>query len=115
MRPARASAEAVCTMVLDTSLSARLRAGNLVCTCRRRQRSHALRDGLAPLSVWQTALPAPVRPEKQIPERIAQTVGDLALHQVVAAVVDYVTALAEAAQVAHPVVARVAVQMRRRQ
>src|SRR6185312_15444857 len=50
--------------------------------------------------------------EKDVAQCIAQPVGDPALRQMVIAVVDHVAALAEAAQIAQPVVLRVVVEMR---
>jgi hypothetical protein len=53
-----------------------------------------------------------VGPEKDIAERIAQPVGDPALCQMMVAVMDHMAALAEAPQIAQPVVLRVVVEMR---
>jgi hypothetical protein len=50
--------------------------------------------------------------EKDIAERIVQPAGDPALRQMVVAVLNHVTALAEAPRIAQPIVLRLVVEMR---
>ena len=54
-----------------------------------------------------------IRAEEQVTERSAQQIGDPTLRQMVRAVVDQMTALAQAFQVARSVVARIVVEMGR--
>jgi hypothetical protein len=55
---------------------------------------------------------ASVGSEEDIPHRVAKPVGNPALRQVMAAILDHVTALAEVSQIAEPIVFRVFVEMR---
>jgi hypothetical protein len=52
-----------------------------------------------------------VRTKEEIAEGTAQEVGDPALRQMMRAVVDQMTALAQAAQVGGPIVARIVIEM----
>ena len=84
--------------------------------CRTSPAHHGRRRGRRELRDQQgqdePVRPASVGPEKDIAQRIAQPVGDPALRQMVVPVVDHVAALAEAPQIAQPVVLRVVVEMR---
>ena len=55
--------------------------------------------------------PSRVRPEEQIAERAAQQISEPPLRQMVRAIVDHVAALAQALQIAPPVVTRVVVEV----
>ena len=59
--------------------------------------------------------PSRVRPEKQIAEGAAQQISEPSLRQMVRAIVDHVAALAQALQIAPPVVTRVVVKVGRSQ
>ena len=56
-----------------------------------------------------------IRTEEQIPERPPQQIRDPPSGQMVRSIMDHVAALAETFQVALPVVARIMIEMRRRQ